>query len=297
MILIEDWLTGFVIASLLLIPGGAWGQTLDSDDIEQLDEVEVTAARIAPLVRSLPIPLPELSTAVPLPPDAYWKRGAPLAGRMLDPHVIGVCRSPFIQCHGQRRIIKRAARAAELEGRLDEISQAQPVIAAEEIHQRPNIQPSPQTVHQMPQFPLGAGGWRRLHRVGDGGTPHRGRRLAERGGQLPEIVAGLRFHLPAHLRSSGRSGVNETDRLRTRAARDDDHLHRDRDSGTGTAGKRQYEGQDGEPKPPPLQGYPIHAQRGTKKEQLRQAHAWLSCREPDPTGPVNGEWSRGDSNP
>src|SRR5438067_11270622 len=78
MILIEDWLTGFVIASLLLIPGGAWGQTLDSDDVEQLDEVEVTAARIAPVVRSLPIPLPELSTAVPLP-DTYWKRGAPLA--------------------------------------------------------------------------------------------------------------------------------------------------------------------------------------------------------------------------
>jgi len=79
MILIEDWLTGFVIALLLLIPGVAWGQTLDSDDIEQLDEVEVTAARIAPLVRSLPVPLPELSTAVPLLPDAYWKRGAPLA--------------------------------------------------------------------------------------------------------------------------------------------------------------------------------------------------------------------------
>jgi len=79
MIFTEDWLTGFVIALLLSIPGGVWGQTLESDDIEQLDEVEVTAARIAPLVRSLPIPLPELSTAVPLPPDAYWKRGAPLA--------------------------------------------------------------------------------------------------------------------------------------------------------------------------------------------------------------------------
>jgi protein TonB len=79
MILTEDWLTGFVIALLLSIPGGVWGQTLDSDDIEQLDEVEVTAARIAPLARSLPVPLPELSTAVPLPPDAYWKRGAPLA--------------------------------------------------------------------------------------------------------------------------------------------------------------------------------------------------------------------------
>src|SRR5204863_1561112 len=84
MILIEDWLTGFVIALLLSIPVGVWGKTLYSDDIEQLDEVEVTAARIAPLVRSLPIPLPELSTAVPLPPDAYWKRGAPLA-----PHSLG----------------------------------------------------------------------------------------------------------------------------------------------------------------------------------------------------------------
>jgi len=79
MILNEDWLAGFVIALLLSIPGGVGGQTLDSDDIELLDEVEVTAARIAPVVRSLPIPLPELSTAVPLPPEAYWKRGAPLA--------------------------------------------------------------------------------------------------------------------------------------------------------------------------------------------------------------------------
>jgi TonB-like protein len=92
MTLIQNWLTGFVIAFLLSIPSGAWGQTLDSDDIEQLDEVEVTAARITPSVRSLPTPLPELSTAVPLPPDAYWKRGAPLA-----PHSVGAGPSRLLQ--------------------------------------------------------------------------------------------------------------------------------------------------------------------------------------------------------
>lgn len=80
MILDKDWLAGLVIAFLLSIPGGeGWGAISDPDGIEELDEVEVSAPRIAPAPRALPLPLPQFSTAVSLPPDAYWKRGAPLA--------------------------------------------------------------------------------------------------------------------------------------------------------------------------------------------------------------------------
>jgi TonB family protein len=79
MIVGEDRLAAFLIALLLSVfAEGAWAQTAEPEDIEQLDEVEVTAARIAPLPRALPLPVPELSTAVSLPPDPFWKRGAPV---------------------------------------------------------------------------------------------------------------------------------------------------------------------------------------------------------------------------
>jgi protein TonB len=78
MIVGEDRLAAFLIALLLSVYGeGVWAQTAEPD-IEQLDEVQVTAARIAPRPRALPLPLPELSTAVSLPADPFWKRGAPV---------------------------------------------------------------------------------------------------------------------------------------------------------------------------------------------------------------------------
>jgi TonB family protein len=78
MIVGEDRLAAFLIALLLSVYGeGVWAQTAEPD-IEQLDEVQVTAARIAPLPRAVPLPLPELSTAVSLPADPFWKRGAPM---------------------------------------------------------------------------------------------------------------------------------------------------------------------------------------------------------------------------
>jgi protein TonB len=71
--------SAFVFVLVLLLPAaGVRSELLDSDTIDQLDEVEVTAARIAPLPRALPVPLPDLSTAVSLPADPFWKRGAPV---------------------------------------------------------------------------------------------------------------------------------------------------------------------------------------------------------------------------
>ncbi len=81
----RHWHSGFVIALILLLPSvGVSGELLDADSIDQLDEVEVTAARMAPLPRALPLPLPDLSTAISLPVDPFWKRGAPVTPEMPD---------------------------------------------------------------------------------------------------------------------------------------------------------------------------------------------------------------------
>ena len=80
MIMEKTWRTGLMIALLLSIPvGEVRAETPESDEIEQLDEVEVTAARIAPLPRAVPFQLPDLSSVAPLPPDSPWRRGAPVA--------------------------------------------------------------------------------------------------------------------------------------------------------------------------------------------------------------------------
>ena len=42
----------------------------EPDAVQQLDEVEVTASRIAPPKRAIPMPLPDVSAAIPLPPES-----------------------------------------------------------------------------------------------------------------------------------------------------------------------------------------------------------------------------------
>lgn len=42
----------------------------EPEAVQQLDEVEVTAARIAPPKRAIPMPLPDMSAAIPLPPES-----------------------------------------------------------------------------------------------------------------------------------------------------------------------------------------------------------------------------------
>ena len=42
----------------------------EPETVQQLDEVEVTAARIAPPKRAIPMPLPDVSAAVTLPPES-----------------------------------------------------------------------------------------------------------------------------------------------------------------------------------------------------------------------------------
>lgn len=43
---------------------------MEPEAVQQLDEVEVTAARIAPPRRAIPMPLPDVSNAIPLPPES-----------------------------------------------------------------------------------------------------------------------------------------------------------------------------------------------------------------------------------
>ncbi len=91
MILERRWQASFVIALILLFPAaGVKGELSDPDGVDQLDEVKVTAARIAPLPRALPLPLPDLSTAVSLPAEPFWKRGAPVIPELpvLDRHLL-----------------------------------------------------------------------------------------------------------------------------------------------------------------------------------------------------------------
>ena len=49
----------------------------EPDAVEQLDEVEVTASRIAPPKRAIPMPLPDVSAAIPLPPESVGVRVQP----------------------------------------------------------------------------------------------------------------------------------------------------------------------------------------------------------------------------
>ena len=97
MILERRWQSVFVIALILLLPAaGVQGELLNPDTVDQLvdqlDEVEVTAHRIAPLPRALLLRLPDLSTAVSLPADPFWKRGAPGTSELP-----GLGRRPLLQ--------------------------------------------------------------------------------------------------------------------------------------------------------------------------------------------------------
>lgn len=42
----------------------------EPEAVQQLDEVEVSAARIAPPKRAIPMPLPDMSATIPLPPES-----------------------------------------------------------------------------------------------------------------------------------------------------------------------------------------------------------------------------------
>jgi TonB family protein len=104
-ILERYWQSVLVIALILLLPAaGVQGELLDADQVDQLDEVEVTAARIAPLPRTLPLPLPDLSTAVSLPADPFWKRGAPVTPEL--PGLGRLLRDDSALSHGTRTRVR-----------------------------------------------------------------------------------------------------------------------------------------------------------------------------------------------
>ena len=49
----------------------------EPDAVQQLDEVEVTAARIAPPKRAIPMPLPDVSAAIPIPSEGLGVQPEP----------------------------------------------------------------------------------------------------------------------------------------------------------------------------------------------------------------------------
>lgn len=62
-----------VALCLLAWPAGAADTKAapkEPEAVQQLDEIEVTAARIAPPKRAIPMPLPDVSAAIPLPPES-----------------------------------------------------------------------------------------------------------------------------------------------------------------------------------------------------------------------------------
>ncbi len=63
------------LAALPLMGAGPQPSAKEADPIEQLDAVEVTAARITPPQRAIPMPVPDMSAAVPLPSEGIGVQG------------------------------------------------------------------------------------------------------------------------------------------------------------------------------------------------------------------------------
>jgi protein TonB len=73
-----------------------------AEAVEQLEPVEVSASRIPPPKRPLPMPLPEVSTATPLPPDGLGD-GMSLEGRgTVQPQARRLLRDETAQALGVR---------------------------------------------------------------------------------------------------------------------------------------------------------------------------------------------------
>jgi TonB family protein len=70
-----------VAVCLLVSPANGSGKpsAKEAEAVEQLDEVEVTASRIAPPRRAIPLRLPDVSAAMPLPSESVAVRKEPPA--------------------------------------------------------------------------------------------------------------------------------------------------------------------------------------------------------------------------
>lgn len=80
----KSWLYSYLLAAavvvcLLVSPANGSGKpsAKEAEAVEQLDEVEVTASRIAPPRRAIPLRLPDVSTAMSLPSESVAVRMEP----------------------------------------------------------------------------------------------------------------------------------------------------------------------------------------------------------------------------
>jgi protein TonB len=95
---------------LMMIPfGGHSTQAAEVDRIEQLDEVEVTAARIAPQPRVLPALTPEVSTATLLPPDVPRHPFTPVGPMLKGSASSRLLRDETAQAPGKRTRVRYLA--------------------------------------------------------------------------------------------------------------------------------------------------------------------------------------------
>lgn len=74
----------------------------EPDAVEQLDAVEVSAARIAPPKRAIPMPLPDMSAAIPLPPESVGVQVQPEPSHPVPPRSRSVLRDDTATMKGVR---------------------------------------------------------------------------------------------------------------------------------------------------------------------------------------------------
>jgi len=74
----------------------------EPEAVQQLDEVEVTAARIAPPKRAIPMPLPDMSAAIPLPPESVGVQVQPEPPHPVPPRSRSVLRDDTAATKGVR---------------------------------------------------------------------------------------------------------------------------------------------------------------------------------------------------
>ena len=106
-------LPAMILSCIGVWPFVAIASDLNHDPVEQLDMVEITAIRIRAQPRNVPIPSPEMSTVVPLPPESLSR--APVAPLSMS------------QPQAPRLLLDDIAQTRELQTRVRYLETTRPV--------------------------------------------------------------------------------------------------------------------------------------------------------------------------
>src|SRR5438309_1697241 len=94
------------LAAASAIGSGPQPSAKETEAVEQLDAVEVTAARIAPQQRAIPMPLPDVSAATPLPSENVGMETQPEPAHPMLPHSKGLLRDETAATKGIRTRVR-----------------------------------------------------------------------------------------------------------------------------------------------------------------------------------------------